>query len=467
MVVPIKNKAILLRQEREKLMAIFLKLLMYILLMLLVTQTVCAGYESDWMTYKKTCTKLWHDQQKGRHRHITMAVCSCIADMQLEYQLTHATPPKKQDGDTFYKQASELCTVSGVLANTVDRAIFDEISDESTVEGLCTSSWSGLMGSFHPADKNFNSSTLCHCASAPLTHLVTQFETMTPRELRLQSLAVVKKCDPSAALSPEQFSLLTKSAKPQAVIAPSTQGKFILEIKDDPKYQDIATYLRKNGRLTEIVAALNQNLKIPYDIKIVVSTTNSGHYYLYEDKTIYLDYAFMRIEQSVYDKYHANESVENKNHYFNNLNRFFLYHELGHALIDAYQLPVLGQQEDAADALGAVIALKYLPKGFQVLVDSADFFYLLDKVLQTTDSFYWDEHALNSQRYYRLLCFAYGKAPQPVLQKIKYYYKGALDAFIKERSGYCQDEYDTTYHSWMRFLEPYLNQNVNQGVKPH
>ncbi|MFT5637525.1 MAG: hypothetical protein ACI861_000339, partial [Paracoccaceae bacterium] len=35
---------------------------------------------------------------------------------------------------------------------------------------------------------------------------------------------------------------------------------------------------------------------------------------------------------------------------------FFIYHELGHALIDLLRLPVFGQEEDAADVLGVVLS---------------------------------------------------------------------------------------------------------------
>ncbi|MDI1351414.1 MAG: DUF4344 domain-containing metallopeptidase, partial [bacterium] len=250
---------------------------------------------------------------------------------------------------------------------------------------------------------------------------------------------------------------LYKEAKKQAQLAVSSKGKFTLEIKDDPKYKELAQYLKKDGRLKDIVAALNQSIKIPYDIHISITTTGIGPYYLYKDKTIFLDYKLMSIIPLLYDKYHPLESAQNRHHYINNVNRFFLYHELGHALIDAYKLPVLGQEEDGADALSAVISLKYLPQGFQVMVDAADFFYLFDKVVGVDTSSYWDEHSLNKQRYYRLLCYGYGQAPKPVEQKIEHYYQGGLKTFLKERADYCHDEYNTTYDSWMSLLKPYLN----------
>ena len=345
----------------------------------------------DWLDFQKVCSDQWNYEQNGHHRHVGKAVCSCLADVLTQYKQNHPgdyrTTP---DYETFYKQASQTCTTSGVLANAAGRAIFFNSYDPTTIENICDTSWVGLMGSFHPVDPKFDSSKICKCASPKLTEIVASFDGLSPKDLRLKSLEVVKLCDPTANLSPKEFTLLgeTNKAQSQQPVVVSDKGKFIFQIKEDPKpeYKDIASYLRKDGRLEEIVAAMNQTLRIPYDIKVLVTTTGQGPYYISDDKTIYLDYKMMQIQMNLYDKYHPKESKENRRHYFNNVTRFLLYHELGHALIDAYHLPVLGQEEDAADALAAVIALKYLPQGFQVLVDAGDFFYLLDRVIGTDAS---------------------------------------------------------------------------------
>lgn len=413
----------------------------------------------EWLGYQQRCDTQWSSEQKGHHRHVGKAVCACLADALTEFKTIHPNDKSSKEYDDFYKQASQICTTSGVLANSVERAVFDRIYDEPTIQNLCKSSWVGLMGSFQPVDVTFNSSKICQCAGPELTRIVADFDNLSPKELRFRSLALVKTCDPSAKLTNSQFIALNELARAQATRQISAKGRFILEIKDDsnPDYNDIAKYLRKDGRLTEIVAALNQTIKIPYDIKIVTQTTGQGPYYINKDKTIYLDYQLMALVPKLYDKFHPKGSAENRHHYINNVNRFFLYHELGHALIDAYHLPVLGQEEDGADALSAVLSLTYLPKGFQVLVDSADFFLAFDKVAGTEAYAYWDEHSLNKQRYYHLLCFAYGKDPKNVEQKIKYYYGSGLNEFIKARADYCHDEFNTTYTAWMGLLKPYLN----------
>lgn len=411
------------------------------------------------ISYQTECDTQWRTDQQGRHRHVGRAVCACYADALMQYKTDHHSDADFNNNFSSYKkQASQFCVTGGVFDNSIQLAVFERIYDKPSIEGICNSFWVGLMRTFKPADPKFNSKKICECASDEMTSLAKTFDTLPPQELRAQSLGLVKRCDPTSSLTSEQFAAIEKSLKKDEPMPPSDKGKFILEIKDDknPDYQKIADYLREYKGLNTIVDAMNQTLKIPYDIHIVTTTTGSGPYYTYDNKTISLDYELMSVVLMLFDKYHPKESKQNRTYYFNNLNRFFLYHELGHALIDAYDLPVLGQEEDGADALSAVIALKYIPLGYHVMVDAADFFKLLDKVIGTEESSYWDEHALNEQRYYRLLCYAYGKSPRETEEKVNYYYKSDLKEFLKDRADYCTDEYHTTYQDWMRLLQPYF-----------
>src|SRR5688500_14135049 len=57
---------------------------------------------------------------------------------------------------------------------------------------------------------------------------------------------------------------------------------------------------------------------------------------------------------------------------------FILYHELGHALIDLLNLPVLGREEDAADNLASVMMIPEQPDPMmdELVVAAADGWYL-------------------------------------------------------------------------------------------
>ena len=231
----------------------------------------------DWLSFQKNCGDQWDFEQNGHHRHVGKAVCACLADVLTQYKNDHTgeyvnTP----EYEIFYKQASQVCTTSGVLANSVNRAIFFNVYDKASIETLCDTSWIGLMGSFQPVNPKFDSSMICRCASPKLTEMVTNYDSLSPKDVRIKSLEQVKLCDSTANLSPKEFSALDEVKKePVPAGAPSDKGKFSLEIKDDsnPDYNNIAKYLREDGRLQQIVAAMNQNLKIPYDIKVIVTVT--------------------------------------------------------------------------------------------------------------------------------------------------------------------------------------------------
>ena len=99
--------------------------------------------------------------------------------------------------------------------------------------------------------------------------------------------------------------------------------------------------------------------------------------------------------------------------------QFTLCHELTHALIAILDVPVLGREEDAADQISAICFLHPTdenlrdPKALEKLVAVADAWRLeweLDK--DSGGTAYWDEHALDIQRYYQVLCVLYGSDPE-------------------------------------------------------
>jgi len=52
---------------------------------------------------------------------------------------------------------------------------------------------------------------------------------------------------------------------------------------------------------------------------------------------------------------------------------FVFYHEMGHALVDAYQLPVLGKEEDAVDTLAAIVSADFLEEPESALAGAESF----------------------------------------------------------------------------------------------
>lgn len=99
--------------------------------------------------------------------------------------------------------------------------------------------------------------------------------------------------------------------------------------------------------------------------------------------------------------------------------QFTLCHELTHALISTFDIPVLGQEEAAADQIATICVLhptdtdRRDPQSMEKLVAVADAWRLeweLDK--ESGGTAYWDEHALDIQRYYNVLCVLFGSDPE-------------------------------------------------------
>jgi len=124
------------------------------------------------------------------------------------------------------------------------------------------------------------------------------------------------------------------------------------------------------------------------------------------------------------------------------------YHELGHALIDILQLPVFGQEEDAADVASVLMLHNfYDEEAAQSLVyDTA--FGFLGEAAQIQEPAWWDTHGPDLQRYYNLVCLFYGANPDARDDLAE-----DLDLPI-ERAETCEEEFALAADSW----EPIFDQ---------
>jgi hypothetical protein len=94
---------------------------------------------------------------------------------------------------------------------------------------------------------------------------------------------------------------------------------------------------------------------------------------------------------------------------------FVLLHELAHAAIDEFHLYVLGREEDAADEF-AVLRLLRVGSDFshRILVEAAEGWFLSDKRDRREGEplAHYDEHGLDKQRAYQIVCLMVGSDPQ-------------------------------------------------------
>lgn len=118
------------------------------------------------------------------------------------------------------------------------------------------------------------------------------------------------------------------------------------------------------------------------------------------------------------------------------------YHELGHALIDILQLPVFGQEEDAADVASILLIDGfYDEEAAQALAYDAAFGFLAEAEF-AGDVAYWDVHGPDEQRFYNTVCLFYGGNPDAREDF-------AIDLGLpEERAETCPEEFQLALDSW-------------------
>ena len=118
------------------------------------------------------------------------------------------------------------------------------------------------------------------------------------------------------------------------------------------------------------------------------------------------------------------------------------YHEVGHAAIDVLGLPVLAQEEDAADVLSVLlIDALYEPDAAEGIAHDAAFGFLAEAE-EGGEPAFWDVHGPDMQRYFNLVCLFYGANPEEREDV-------AADLGLpEERADYCPDEYAQAAESW-------------------
>ena len=132
---------------------------------------------------------------------------------------------------------------------------------------------------------------------------------------------------------------------------------------------------------------------------------------------------------------------------------FAVVHEVGHMLISELALPVLGREEDAADAFAVVTGLK-LGNAFsdRVLTESARGWFMSEarNKKERIKTVYYDEHGLDEQRAYNIVCLMVGSSPQ------KFSALADRTKLPDERQGTCQGDYSNASWSWEKVLTPHV-----------
>ena len=126
-------------------------------------------------------------------------------------------------------------------------------------------------------------------------------------------------------------------------------------------------------------------------------------------------------------------------------------HELSHALFDLLKLPILGREEDAADQLAAYTLLQLGTEQARKAVAGVAFMYATEAKDETPKlKDYADVHGTSAQRFFNLLCLAYGKDPKAFAEAV------TQKLLPEDRAEGCADEYAQVDYAYRTLLAPYV-----------
>jgi len=200
--------------------------------------------------------------------------------------------------------------------------------------------------------------------------------------------------------------------------------------------------------LEEAAAELNKAFALPHDIFIGFDECEEPNaFYDLDKKEVVICYQFVEdLYESYRGDYRSDDEIEEV---VGNATTFVFFHEVGHALIDAYDLPVTGREEDAVDQLSVLVLADGSEEGDRTVLDAARTFSRATDA-ELDELAFADEHSLDRQRFYNIICLLYGQNEKKFASLVN---DGTLPEGRAER---CPDEYARARKAWDSLLAPYV-----------
>jgi len=138
-------------------------------------------------------------------------------------------------------------------------------------------------------------------------------------------------------------------------------------------------------------------------------------------------------------------------------------HEVGHAVFDILDVPIFGRSEDAADNFATYIMLQFGEGQAHRLIEGAAWAwraylgdYKKNPVVPTRLNAFAGDHGLPQERFYNLLCLAYG-ADQVGFADLENY-------LPQTRAPRCSFEYGMLVRAFEKQITPHVDQDMARRV---
>lgn len=205
---------------------------------------------------------------------------------------------------------------------------------------------------------------------------------------------------------------------------------------------------QKTQIFERLSAIIDNDVKLPREVKVEMAECGfENAFYEPAKHRIVMCYELTQYFINLYRQAGLPDRQAGENALYATVFTFF--HESGHMLANELQLPITGKEEDAADQFSTlVLATRAGDAGEKAAEAAALWFGIADS--PATRTRFMDEHSLDQQRFYSIMCLLYGDNPR------KYERSVTKLGFPDARKAKCQREYQQVTRAWKALLAPYV-----------
>lgn len=253
------------------------------------------------------------------------------------------------------------------------------------------------------------------------------------------------------------ISALPAAARPTLQLR-ADQIRIAYEAPKNPAHENVYKLLKEH-KILESFQELLSPVRLPRPLLLKLAGCDGESNAWYEDDAITVCYEYMDDMIKDAPRETLPSGVSRTDAIVGPTLEVFL-HEFGHAVFDYLQLPIMGREEDAADQFAAYLLLQFAKEDARRLIGGAAYSYHVDAGKPSTKEVpFADEHGLPAQRFYNVLCIAYGFDEKLFSDLVD---KGYLP---KARAEGCEDEYQQVEFAMNLLVRPHIDRKLAKRVR--
>jgi hypothetical protein len=252
--------------------------------------------------------------------------------------------------------------------------------------------------------------------------------------------------------------IIKRMADVQGQATELDKGNFSVEYSavQNPQFAQINEQFRQQRVLEGIADDLNAAIAIPENVLITFKECGQPNaFWNPRDRQIVMCYELMA--QMTEDFKPLARSEEDLGEKVGGALTFAFIHELGHCLIDVLKLASTGREEDAVDQLSTFVLVGLKGEEGERMAISGALSWGIQyerlaksgKTAAELDMLWADEHSMDGQRFYNILCWVFGHNPNKYMAMVN-------DPLPEARAVRCPMEYSRLANAWLTLLKPYL-----------